>query len=39
MKNYIPNCKKSPSTISLINEALTILESVGVPFEKKTEDL
>lgn len=37
MKNYIPNCKKSPSTISLINEALTILESVGVPFEKKTE--
>jgi len=37
MKNYILKSKKSLAVIKLINEALDILESVGVPFENKTE--
>ena len=31
MKDYIPKSKKSKSTKKIINEALDILESVGVP--------
>ncbi len=36
MKNYILKSKKRSEIIILINEALDILESVGVPFESKT---
>jgi hypothetical protein len=34
MKNYIPKSKKSTSVKKLINEALEILQSVGVPLSK-----
>ena len=37
MINYIPNSKKSVATQKLINEALSILESVGIPFQEKRE--
>jgi len=37
MKNYIPKSKKSGSLQVLINEALDILESVGIPVETKKE--
>lgn len=37
MKNYILKSKKTPHTQKLINEALDILEQVGIPFTKKTE--
>lgn len=37
MHDYIPKSKKSPQVKQLINEALDILESVGIPFDKKTE--
>jgi type II restriction enzyme len=36
MRNYIPKSKKSQSIIDLINEALEILEEVGIPFEGKS---
>jgi len=36
MKNYIEKSKKSSLNQRLINEALDILELVGVPFDKKT---
>lgn len=35
MKLYLTKSLKTPATISLINQALNILESVGIPFEKK----
>ncbi len=34
MKNYIPKSKKSDAIQTIINEALDILESVGVPMDK-----
>lgn len=34
MKNYIPKSKKSKSVQVIINEALDILESVGIPINK-----
>jgi len=37
MKNYIPNSNKSQSIQKTINEALDILESVGIPVQTKTE--
>lgn len=37
MINYIPNSKKSVANQKLINEALAILESVGIPFQEKRE--
>jgi BsuBI/PstI restriction endonuclease domain/BsuBI/PstI restriction endonuclease HTH domain len=37
MKEYIVKSTKSAKTIKLINEALSILESVGIPVEKKKE--
>lgn len=37
MKNYTPNSKKSLSVQNRINEALDILESVGIPLHTKTE--
>ncbi len=37
MKNYIPKSKKSNSLQTLINEALDILEIVGIPVDAKTE--
>jgi type II restriction enzyme len=37
MKNYIPKSKKSESVQQIINEALDILESVGIPLNSKTE--
>lgn len=37
MKNYIQKSKKTALLQQLINEALHILESVGIPFENKTE--
>ena len=37
MKEYIIKSAKSRKTIKLLNEALDILESVGIPMEKKTE--
>ena len=37
MKTYIPKSTKSQNLQKLINEALDILESVGIPFENKTE--
>lgn len=36
MKNYIGGSKKSEKVKKLINEALEILESVGIPFNNKT---
>jgi hypothetical protein len=36
MKNYIPKSNKSEPIQKLINEALEILESSGIPFDKKT---
>lgn len=36
MKDYIPKSTKSEKIKSLINEALSILESVGIPFDKKS---
>lgn len=36
MKNYIPKSTKPVRIQKLINEALDILENVGIPFEKKT---
>ncbi len=36
MKNYIGKSTKSASVQKLINEALDILEAVGIPFENKT---
>ena len=37
MKDYIPKSKKSKSTKRIINEALEILESVGIPLKDETE--
>ena len=37
MKTYITKSSKTATNQQLINEALYILESVGIPFEKKTE--
>lgn len=37
MKTYITKSIKSAANQKIINEALAILESVGIPFEKKTE--
>lgn len=37
MKNYIPKSTKSDSIQKMINEALEILESVGIPLNTKTE--
>ncbi len=37
MKKYITKTTKTPLNQKLINESLDILESVGIPFEKKTE--
>ncbi len=37
MKNYIPKSNKSKSVQKTINEALEILESVGIPMNTKTE--
>lgn len=37
MKNYIPKSKKSKAIQKLINEALDILESVGIPINLKSE--
>ena len=37
MKNYIPRSKKSDSVQQLTNEALDILESVGIPVNSKSE--
>ena len=37
MKNYIPKSTKSTKIQQLINEALTILESVGIPVHTKSE--
>jgi len=37
MKNYIPKSNKSKSIQKIINEALDILESVGIPMNTKTE--
>src|SRR4051812_16898918 len=37
MKNYLSKSTKSKSVQRLINEALEILESVGIPFVDKTE--
>lgn len=36
MKEYKTKSTKTPATLKLINEALEILESVGIPFHKKT---
>ena len=37
MKNYIPGIIKPAVILKIINEALEILECVGIPFEKKTQ--
>ena len=37
MTNYISKSTKSKSVQKIINEALEILESVGIPFADKTE--
>ncbi|MCL1993649.1 MAG: restriction endonuclease [Spirochaetes bacterium] len=37
MKTYVTKSKKSPAVQKMINEALEILESVGIPLEGKTE--
>ena len=37
MKNYVSKSIKSPSVKDLINEALDILESVGIPIDTKSE--
>lgn len=37
MKNYITKSKKSKSVQKIINEALEILDSVGIPLNSKTE--
>lgn len=37
MKTYITKSSKTATNQQLINEALYILESLGIPFEKKTE--
>ena len=37
MKNFISNSNKSKSVQKIINEALDILESVGIPFNTKSE--
>lgn len=37
MKNYIPKSSKTKSVQKIINEALDILESVGIPMNTKTE--
>ncbi|KAB2918275.1 MAG: restriction endonuclease [Bacteroidetes bacterium] len=37
MKNYISKSNKSEAVQKIINEALEILESVGIPFDKKSE--
>jgi hypothetical protein len=37
MKNYIPKSKKTEAVQQIINEALDILESVGIPIELKKE--
>ena len=37
MKDFQPKSKKSKSTKKIINEALEILESVGIPLNTKTE--
>lgn len=34
MKNYIPKSKKSKDVQQIINEALDILQSVGIPMNK-----
>lgn len=35
MKKYLTKTTKSPAIQKLLNEALEILESIGIPFEKK----
>ena len=37
MKNYISKSTKSKSNQAIINEALNILESIGIPLDNKTE--
>lgn len=37
MKNYISNSAKSKAVQKIINEALDILEGVGIPFKNKSE--
>lgn len=37
MKDYQPNSNKNENTKRLINEALDVLEAVGIPFDRKTE--
>ena len=37
MRNYISKSTKSKSVQKIINEALDILEGIGIPFEGKTE--
>ena len=37
MKNYLPKSTKSADIQTLLNEALDILESVGIPISSKTE--
>lgn len=39
MKNYIPQSTKSKAVQNIINEALVILESVGIPMTKTERDL
>jgi len=38
MKNYIPHSNKSNTVVQLINEALDILNSVGIPLGNRTEN-
>ena len=37
MKNYLPKSKKTGTVQQIINEALDILESIGIPFDLKKE--
>lgn len=37
MKNYITKSTKTKSVLKIINEALEILDSVGIPLNSKTE--
>ncbi|OJW12630.1 BsuBI/PstI family type II restriction endonuclease [Mucilaginibacter sp. 44-25] len=37
MKDYLPKSKKSPSIKKIINEAIDILDSIGLPVISKTE--
>ena len=37
MKTYLTKTEKSKKILNLLNQALEILESVGIPVEGKTE--